>query len=72
LSQVCSPPKKPPLTRSATAKQCVTLLFVEELRIDFMFIVAVTAAAIVGLGTLKVVAMAHKDHPIAQGYLVLF
>ena len=37
-----------------------------------MFIIAVTAAAIVGLGTLKVLAISHKEHPIAQGYLVLF
>jgi hypothetical protein len=44
----------------------------EEIRVDFMLILVVTAAAVVGLGTLKVLAMAHKEHPIAQGYLVLF
>lgn len=43
-----------------------------ELRVDGFFVIAVTAAAILGIGTIKVVALAHHKHPIAQGFLVLF
>ncbi len=45
---------------------------VKALPIDAAFVVAVTAAAILGLGTLKVLALAHHENPIAQGYLTLF
>ena len=37
-----------------------------------MTILAAGLSAIVVIGTLKVVAIRHKDHPVAQGYLVLF
>lgn len=45
---------------------------VNELRVDGLFVIAVTAAAILGIGTLKVLALSHHQHPIAQGFLVLF
>jgi hypothetical protein len=45
---------------------------VNEVRVDAIFVVAVTAAAILGIGTLKVLALSHHQHPIAQGFLVLF
>ena len=43
-----------------------------ELRIDGFFVIAVTAAAILGIGSIKLVALSHHQHPIAQGFLVLF
>jgi hypothetical protein len=45
---------------------------VNELRIDGFFVIAVTAAAILGIGSIKLVALNHHQHPIAQGFLVLF
>lgn len=45
---------------------------IPRVRIDAITILAAGLSAIVVIGTFKVVAIRHKDHPIAQGYLVLF
>ena len=41
-------------------------------RIDVVTVFAAGLSAIIVIGTLKVLAIRHKDHPLAQGYLVLF
>lgn len=43
-----------------------------RVRIDAMTILAAGLSAIVIIGVGKVIAIRHKDHPVAQGYLVLF
>lgn len=45
---------------------------VPPVRIDVVTVLAAGLSAIVVIGTLKVLAIRHKDHPLAQGYLVLF
>lgn len=45
---------------------------IPRVRIDAITILAAGLSAIVVIGVGKVVAIRHKDHPIAQGYLVLF
>ena len=45
---------------------------VPRVRIDAMTILAAGLSAIVIIGTGKVLAIRHKDHPLAQGFLVLF
>lgn len=58
---------------ACTCSQLVpNVALVKALPIDAAFVVAVTAAAILGMGTLKVLALAHHENPIAQGYLTLF
>lgn len=41
-------------------------------RIDAVTVVAAGLSAIVVIGVLKILAIHHSDHPLAQGYLVLF
>jgi hypothetical protein len=41
-------------------------------RVDGITILVAGLSAIIIIGTGKVLAIRHKDHPIAQGYLVLF
>ena len=41
-------------------------------RIDVVTVAAAGLSAIIVIGTLKVLAIRHKDRPLAQGFLVLF
>lgn len=41
-------------------------------RVDALFVVGVTAAAILGIGTIKLLTLKYHQHPIAQGFNVLF
>ena len=50
----------------------VVKVSVPGVRIDVVTVLAAGLSAIVVIGTFKVLAIRHKDHPIAQGYLVLF
>ena len=45
---------------------------VPPVRVDVVTMLAAGFSAIVLIGTLKVLAIRHKDHPVAQGFLVLF
>jgi hypothetical protein len=41
-------------------------------RVDVVTTLAAGLSAIIVIGTFKVLAIRHKDHPVAQGFLVLF
>lgn len=45
---------------------------VPGVRIDVVTIVAAGLSAILIIGVGKIVAMSHPDHPISQGFNVLF
>lgn len=55
-----------------TLNDPVVKVSVPGVRIDVVTVLAAGLSAIVVIGTFKVLAIRHKDHPIAQGYLVLF
>lgn len=50
----------------------VVKVSVPGVRIDVITVLAAGLSAIVVIGTLKVLAIRHKDHPVAQGFNVLF
>ncbi len=41
-------------------------------RIDVVTVTAAGLSAIVVIGLLKILAIHHSNHPVAQGFLVLF
>lgn len=43
-----------------------------EIRVDAMTILTITFTAIIGIGTLKILALKYHEHPVAQGFNVLF
>ena len=43
-----------------------------KVRIDAMTVLASGFSAILVIGTLKIIAYKHHQHPLAQGFLVLF
>lgn len=45
---------------------------VPGVRIDVITVVAAGLSAILIIGVGKVIALSHPDHPIAQGFNVLF
>lgn len=44
----------------------------QGVRIDVVTVAAAGLSAIVVIGLLKILAIHHSDHPVAQGFLVLF